>query len=350
MKSKDFSINGRAIGQGHPPYVIAELSGNHNGKLERALDLIDAAYAAGADAVKLQTYTADTMTIDCNSPDFVIKGGVWDKYSLYQLYEEAHTPWAWHESIFARARELGLHIFSTPFDQTSVDFLETFNVPAYKIASFEITDLELIRCVAETGKPLIMSTGMASLVEIEQAVSTARSSGCGQLCLLYCVSSYPTPVEDANLLAMRELVDRFDVVVGFSDHTLGTAVSVAAIALGAAVVEKHFTLRREDGGPDACFSLEPEEFETLTRDCRTAWEALGEAGFRRKPSEQVSVTFRRSIYAVADIAEFEIFTHQNIRVIRPGFGLPPKELPNVIGRRATRAIKRGTALTFFDVS
>jgi N-acetylneuraminate synthase len=346
MKSKGFSISGRAIGAGHPPYVIAELSGNHNGKLERALALIDAAHATGADAVKLQTYTADTMTIDCDLPDFVIKGGLWDGYDLYRLYEEAHTPWAWHGALFAHARELGLHVFSTPFDHSAVEFLESFNVPAYKIASFELTDLALIRIVAATNKPLIMSTGMASLEEIEEAVATARENGTGELCLLYCVSGYPTPVAEANLLSLRELADRFDVVTGFSDHTPGTAVSVAAVALGATVVEKHFTLRRSDGGPDADFSLEPEEFAALARDCRIAWEALGSAGFWRKPSETANVVFRRSLYAVKDIDAGEMLTIENVRVIRPGYGLPPKVLPQVLGRTTAHRIARGTPLSW----
>jgi len=346
MNTKSFSIAGRAIGPGHPPYVIAEMSGNHNGELQRALALIDAAHATGADAVKLQTYTADTMTIDCDLPDFVIKGGLWDGYNLYRLYEEAHTPWAWHGALFARARELGLHIFSTPFDHSSVDFLETFDVPAYKIASFELTDFALIRRVAATNKPLIMSTGMASLEEIEEAVVTARASGSGELCLLYCVSGYPTPVADANLLSLRDLANRFGVVTGFSDHTPGTAVSVAAVALGAAVVEKHFTLRRSDGGPDAAFSLEPEEFTTLVRDSRMAWEALGSTGFRHKPSEVENVIFRRSLYAVKDIEAGELYTTQNVRVIRPGYGLPPKVLPQVLGRTAAHRIERGTPLSW----
>jgi N-acetylneuraminate synthase len=346
MNTQSFSIAGRAIGAGHPPYVIAEMSGNHNGELQRALALIDAAHATGADAVKLQTYTADTMTIDCDLPDFVIKGGLWDGYNLYRLYEEAHTPWAWHGALFARARELGLHIFSTPFDHSSVDFLETLDVPAYKIASFELTDLALIRRVAATNKPLIMSTGMASLEEIEEAVFTARASGSGELCLLYCVSGYPTPVADANVLSLRDLANRFGAVTGFSDHTPGTAVSVAAVALGAAVVEKHFTLRRSDGGPDAAFSLEPEEFTTLVQDCRTAWESLGSSGFRRKPSEVANVIFRRSLYAVKDIDAGEAFTNENVRVIRPGYGLPPKVLPLVLGRTAAHWIERGTPLSW----
>lgn len=350
MTTPRFSIAGRAIGPGHPPYVIAEMSGNHNGELARALALIDAAHAAGADAVKLQTYTADTMTIDCDKPDFMIEGGLWDGYKLYTLYEEAHTPWVWHAALFARARALGIQVFSTPFDASSVDFLAGFDVPAYKIASFELTDLALIRKVAAAKKPMILSTGMADLDEISEAVAAARDGGCPEICLLYCVSGYPTPVADANLLTLPELGKKFGCVVGFSDHTPGTAVSVAAVSLGAAVVEKHVTLARADGGPDAAFSLEPPELSALVRDCRTAWEALGCAGFRRKPSEMANVIFRRSIYAVADIAAGEPFTPKNVRVIRPGYGLPPSALPNVLGHRAARAISRGTALAESDLA
>lgn len=344
MSSKQFKIGNREIGPGQPPYIIAELSGNHNGDLRRALELINAAHAAGADAVKLQTYTPDTMTIDFDSPEFRVNGGLWDGRTLYDLYKEAHTPWEWHTTIFAHARKLGIDIFSTPFDHSSVDFLKTLNVDVYKIASFELTDHPLIEAVAATGKPIIMSTGMATLSEIEESVEVARKAGCQALCLLYCVSGYPTPVHDANILTMPALQDHFDVVSGFSDHTLGTTASVVATSLGANVIEKHFTMKRSDGGPDAAFSLEPEELAALVVDCRTAWEALGEEKFKRKSSENANVIFRRSIYVVKDIEEGEVITNENVRVIRPGFGLPPKMLKNIIGKQATISIKRGTAL------
>jgi pseudaminic acid synthase len=340
-----FAIAGRPIGPEHPPYVIAEMSGNHNGDIRRAFELLEAAKAAGADAVKLQTYTADTITIDHDSTDFRIDGGLWAGKTLYALYQEAHTPWAWHRELFARAHELDLTIFSSPFDETAVDFLEELKVPAYKIASFEAVDLPLIRRVAATGEPLIISTGMASLEEIHEAVDAARSAGAHDLVLLHCVSGYPTPAGEANLRTLSELATKFDSIVGLSDHTTGTAVSIAAVALGASVIEKHFTLRRADGGPDAAFSLEPEELADLVSGCRTAWQALGKAGFERKPSEEANIQFRRSLYVVEDMVRGEVFTKRNVRSIRPGFGLPPKHLPEVLGRLATMDIHRGTALS-----
>lgn len=345
-----FAIAGRPIGPHHPPYVIAEMSGNHNGDIGRAFELLEAAKAAGADAVKLQTYTADTITIDHDSADFRIDGGLWAGKTLYALYQEAHTPWEWHRKLFARAHELDLTIFSSPFDETAVDFLEELKVPAYKIASFEAVDLPLIRRVAATGKPLIISTGMASLEEIHEAVDAARSAGARDLVLLHCVSGYPTPAGEANLRTLPELATRFGTIVGLSDHTTGTAVSIAAVALGASVIEKHFTLRRTDGGPDATFSLEPQELAELASGCRMAWEALGGAGFERKPSEEVNIRFRRSLYVVKNILLGECFTKQNVRSIRPGFGLPPKLLPQVLGKRATKALRRGEPLTLDHIS
>jgi N-acetylneuraminate synthase len=337
-------IAGRPIGAGQAPYVVAEMSGNHNGRIERAFAILDAARAAGADAVKLQTYTADTITIDHDGPGFRIKGGLWDGRTLHDLYREAHTPWEWHRELFARGRELGITVFSAPFDPTAVDFLESLGAPAYKIASFEMIDLPLVRLVAATGKPLIISTGMATLPEIEEAVAAARDAGCRTLTLLHCVSGYPTPAEEANLATIPDLARRFDCPIGLSDHTRGTAVAIAATALGAVMIEKHLTLARADGGPDAAFSLEPPELAELVPAVRMAAAAMGRVDYDLKPSEQGNTVFRRSLYAVADIRRGELFDHTNVRSIRPGFGLPPKHLPAVLGRRATQDISRGSPL------
>lgn len=344
--TKMLRIDGRDIGPGCPPYVICELSGNHNGSIDRALALIDAAANTGCDAIKIQTYTPDTMTIDSDLPDFKITGGLWDGRNLYDLYREAHTPFEWHEALFARAKQRGVTLLSTPFDESAADLLEDLGCPAFKIASFEIADLPLIAYVAAKGRPMIMSTGIADLGEIEMAVRTARANGCDDLVLLHCISSYPAPTDQANLRTIPHLSEAFGTVVGLSDHTHGTATSVAAIALGAAVIEKHFTLARSDGGPDSAFSLEPEEFRRLTDDCRNAWLSLGQVSYRLAAAEEQNVGFRRSLYAVRDIGEGEPLTADNIRSIRPGYGLAPRFIHDLLGKRARAPIQRGTPLAW----
>jgi N-acetylneuraminate synthase len=342
----EITIAGRRIGPGHPPYVIAEMSGNHNGDISRAFALIEAAKAAGADAVKLQTYTADTITIDHDGPGFRIEGGLWNGRTLHELYEKAHTPWEWHPRLFAKARELGIALFSSPFDPTAVELLEKLEAPAYKIASFEIVDLPLIRRVAQAGRPIVISTGMANLDEIGEAIEAARGAGCREIAVLHCTSGYPTPPEDSNLRTIGDLAAAFDVVTGLSDHTRNIAVPVAAVALGASLIEVHLTLRRADGGEDAEFSLEPEELAAMITGCRTAWTALGKVNYALEASEKGNKTFRRSLYAVKDIPAGAQLTAENVRSIRPGYGLPPKHLPEILGRRAGRAIARGTPLAW----
>jgi pseudaminic acid synthase len=337
-----FKIENRLIGSDQPPYIIAELSANHNGSLERALETIDVAHRCGVDAIKLQTYTADTMTIDCDATEFMIKGGLWDGYKLYDLYKWAETPYEWHQTMFEHARKHGITVFSTPFDETAVDLLESLNTPAYKIASFEVVDLPLIRYVASTGKPMIMSTGMASEAEIEEAVTTAREAGCKDLILLHCISSYPAPMDQANLQQIPELAKSFDVLSGLSDHTMGTAASVAAVAMGACLIEKHFTLSREDKGPDSEFSLEPIELERLCVDAKDAWLALGTAGFKRQKAEKGSKIFRRSIHFVKDLTAGHVIVPEDVRRIRPGMGLTPKYFDEIIGKKLKVSVKRGT--------
>ncbi len=343
---EDISTAGHRIGPTGPPLVIAELSGNHNGSLERALDLVDAAAAAGAQALKIQTYTADTMTLDINEGAFVIDDpkSLWNGRSLYDLYDEAHTPWEWHAEIFERARTLNMIPFSTPFDHTAVDFLEQLDSPLYKIASFEVTDIPLIRRVAETGKPIIISTGMASIEEIEQAVTTVQQQGNDQIVLLKCTSSYPAPASSMNLLTIPAMMERFGCLVGLSDHTMGNVSAIAAVALGAVAVEKHITLDRAAGGVDSAFSIEPAEFATLAQDVQTAWESRGTISYGVSSAEQGSLQFRRSLYCVADIKRGEMFTQENVRAIRPGFGLPPGRIGDVIGKRAACDVARGTPL------
>lgn len=329
------------------PYIIAELSGNHNGDINRAFQLMEEAKKAGADAVKLQTYTADTITINHNASEFFVKGGVWDGRTLYELYQEAHTPWEWHEALFQKGKELGITVFSTPFDNTAVDLLEDLGAPLYKVASFELIDLPLIAYIAKTKKPMIMSTGMSCLEEIESAVKTARDNGCSDLTLLHCVSEYPAPIEHSNLATMLELKKLFpQCKIGLSDHTLGTTVSVAAAALGAQVIEKHFTLSRAQGGVDSSFSLEPEELKRLCIDAKDAHKAIGCVNFQRSESEKKSVVFRRSLYVVAPIQKGDYFTLKNIRSIRPGNGLPPANLDKVLGKRAKVNCDFGTPLSW----
>ena len=340
------AIAGRMIGPDQPPYVIAEMSGNHNGDIGRALALIDAAKAAGADAVKLQTLTADTITIDHDGPGFVIEGGLWHGRRLYELYQEAHTPWDWHPRLFQHAREMGITIFSSPFDPTAVEFLEKLGAPAFKVASFEIVDTPLVARMARSGKPLIISTGLASPEDITDAVTAAREAGGREIILLHCTSGYPTPASQMHLRTMPDLAAAHGTLVGLSDHTMGTAVAVAAVALGACVIEKHFTLARADGGVDSAFSLEPDELARLVADCRDAWSALGSVHYEEVEAEAAGRDHRRSLYVVADVTKGETLTPENIRSIRPGHGMAPKHLYEVLGKPAARDLKRGEPLAW----
>lgn len=341
-----FKIGHHTIGADAPPFIIAEMSGNHNQSLEVALQIVEAAARAGAHALKLQTYTAETMTLDLSEGEFFIKdpGSLWAGTSLYELYEKAHTPWEWHAPIFARAKALGMLAFSTPFDDSAVDFLESLDVPAYKIASFENTDLPLIRRVAATGKPLIISTGMASIAELDETVRAAREAGCKDLVLLKCTSTYPATPLNSNVRTIPHLRELFGCEVGLSDHSMGVGVSVAAVALGATVVEKHFTLDRSAGGVDASFSLEPSEMASLVVETERAWQAMGQVHYGVTEAERKSLVYRRSLYVTADMAAGDTFSRDNLRTIRPGLGLPPKHIDAVLGRRASAPIKRGTPL------
>ncbi|MEN9468694.1 MAG: hypothetical protein RL630_427 [Verrucomicrobiota bacterium] len=342
-----FKISGKSIQPGGPCYLIAEMSANHGQSFEAALELVHAAKQAGADAIKLQTYTPETITIDSRRPEFLIgKGTLWEGRNLYELYGEAYTPWEWQPKLKAEAEKLGMDCFSTPFDDTAVDFLEGMNVPAHKIASFELVDTELLKKVAATSKPVIMSTGMATLAEIDEAVRTLREAGCTQLALLKCTSAYPSLPEDMNLRTIPHLAEAFHVPVGLSDHTLGIAVPVAAVALGACIIEKHLTLHRSDGGPDAAFSLEPAEFRAMVDAVRVAEKALGKVSYEMSEKEQASRVFRRSLFVVKDMKVGEEFTRENVRSIRPGNGLPVTELDRVLGRKAAVFIERGTPMTF----
>lgn len=343
------NIAGRDIGRSHRPYLIAEMSGNHNQSLERALAIVEAAADAGADAIKLQTYTAETMTLDLRAPGFVIDdpGSLWAGRQLFDLYEQAHTPWDWHGPIMTRAAERGLHCFSSPFDESAVDFLESLQVPAYKVASFENTDLPLIRRVARTGKPVIISTGMASLAEIDEAVRTAREAGCEQLILLKCTSTYPATPENTHLRTIPHLRDAFPgCEVGLSDHTMGCGVAVASVALGASVIEKHFTLRRADGGVDAAFSLEPEEFRVLRTETERAWQGLGEVRYGGTAAEEQSRAFRRTLYVARDLRAGDVLSANCLRIVRPGHGLPPKYYDILLGKRVARDVAAGTPMSW----
>lgn len=342
------NIAGRKIGCGQPPFVIAEMSGNHNQSLERALEIVEAAAQTGAHALKIQTYTSDTMTLDLDEREFRItdKNSLWQGTSLYKLYGEASTPWEWHQPIFDRARSLGMIPFSTPFDDTAVDFLESLDVPCYKIASFENTDLPLIRKVASKGKPMIISTGMASIAELDETVRAARDSGCKELVLLKCTSTYPATPENTNLNTIPHLQDLFKCEVGLSDHTMGIGVSVASIALGASVIEKHFTLNRSDGGVDSSFSMEPSEMSELVIESERAWKALGRINYGPTAAEEKSLQYRRTLYLVKDVAAGELLTKDNLRAIRPGLGLPPKYINIFLGKRVGKNVKRGTALSW----
>lgn len=338
-------INGRVIGRRQAPYIIAEMSANHNGQLEVALRIIEAAKRAGADAVKIQTYRPDTITLKSNLPDFQITEGLWVGRTLYDLYEWAHTPWDWHKPLFDYARKIGITIFSSPFDNTAVDLLEDLGAPAYKIASFEVVDLALIKYVAGTGKPMIMSTGMANAEEIAEAIEAARVGGCKQLAILHCVSGYPAPAADYNLRTLADMIERFGLVTGLSDHTLDNTTAITSIALGASIIEKHFTLDRHGGGPDDSFSLEPAGLNQLCRDSKTAWQALGQVNYSRKASEKTNTKFRRSLYFIKDLDEGDIITEDSVRSVRPGFGLAPKYLHEIIGRRLKQNVEANTAVT-----
>ena len=343
--TKRINIAGRDIGDGCAPYIIAEMSANHNGDLNAALRIIEEAKRAGADAIKIQTYRPDTITLKSDLPDFQITDGLWAGRTLYDLYEWAHTPWEWHKPLFEHARKVGITIFSSPFDNTAVDLLEDLNAPAYKIASFEAVDLPLIKYVARTGKPMIISTGMADAEEIQEAIDAAREGGCKELAILHCVSGYPAPAEDYNLRTIPDMIERFGLVTGLSDHTLDNTTAIASVVMGASIIEKHFTLDRSGGGPDDSFSLEPTELAALCRDSKTAWAALGKVDYGRKSSEQGNVKFRRSLYFVKDLKAGDVITADAVRSVRPGFGVAPKYLEAVVGKRVSIDISRNTPVS-----
>jgi pseudaminic acid synthase len=343
--TKRIQINGRQIGDGYEPYVIAEMSANHNGNIDTAFRIIEEAQKAGADAIKMQTYTPDTLTLKSDLPDFQITDGLWAGKTLYELYEWAHTPWDWHKPLFEHARKVGITLFSSPFDNTAIDLLEDLNAPAYKIASFEAVDLPLIKYAASTGKPMIISTGMADADEIQEAIDAAREGGCKQLAVLHCVSGYPAPAEDYNLRTIPDMIERFGLVTGLSDHTLDNTTAITSVAMGASIIEKHFTLDRSGGGPDDSFSLEPAELAALCQGAKTAWSALGRVDYGRKSSEQDNVKFRRSLYFVKPLEAGDIITADTVRSVRPGFGLAPKHINWIIGQVVACAIQPNTAVT-----
>lgn len=338
-------IENRRIAADEPPYVIAEISANHNGKLETALKIIEEAKKAGANAVKLQTYTADTITLNSDAEEFRIRGGIWDGKTLYQLYQEAHLPWEWHEPLFDYAHKLGITIFSSPFDNSAVDLLENLNAPAYKIASFEAVDLPLIKYVASTGKPMIISTGMANAEEIQEAIDAAREGGCKELAILHCVSGYPAPAEDYNLRTIPDMIERFGLVTGLSDHTLDNTTAITSMAMGASIIEKHFTLNRNGGGPDDSFSLEPAEMAALCQGAKTAWSALGRVDYGRKSSEQGNAQFRRSLYFIKPLKAGERISADAIKSVRPGFGLSPKYYESTVGKYVKYDVDYGCPVT-----
>ncbi|GEL78480.1 pseudaminic acid synthase [Tenuibacillus multivorans] len=341
-------IENRVIGKKHEPFIVAEMSGNHNQSLDRALEMVDAAAQAGAHALKLQTYTADTMTLNLEKDDFIVSESnpLWGNQTLYDLYLQAYTPWEWHKPIFDRCHELGMTAFSSPFDETAVDFLESLDVPCYKIASFENIDLPLIRKVAQTGKPIIISTGMATVAEIDEAVNTAKQSGCEDLILLKCTSTYPATPENTNILTIPHMRDTFQCEVGLSDHTLGTGVAVASVALGATIIEKHFTLSRNDGGIDAAFSMEPDELESLVQEAKRSWQSLGTVTYGPTESESDSKKYRRSLYVTEDLKKGDVLTAENLKAIRPGYGLSPKYIDVLLGKQVNQNIKKGTPVTW----
>lgn len=340
---KELIINDRRIGAKHAPYIIAEMSANHNGSIETAFKIIEMAKRCGADAVKMQSYTADTITLNSDKADFQIEGGLWDGQTLYELYQSAYTPWEWHKPLFEKARSLGITMFSSPFDTTAVDMLEDLNTPAYKIASFEAIDLPLIKYVAQTGKPMIISTGMANDIEIMEAIDAAKSGGCEQLAILHCVSGYPAPASDYNLKTIQDMQQRFGLLTGLSDHTLDNTTAIASVALGANIIEKHVTLNRDGGGPDDSFSLEEPELKHLCEASRTCWEALGQVDYGRKSSEQGNAQFRRSLYFVKPLRAGDVIAPDSVRSVRPGYGLPPKMYDQVVGKKVTQDVDFATA-------